>query len=73
MIQSLPLSLGKFAAGWLQRLMSSPPVTIAMLELLDHDDVIDNADALQALAIDLTPLADMLASLVENFQNQQQD
>lgn len=71
-IQSLPLFLGKSAAGLLQSLMSSPPITVAMLELLDHDDVIDNADALQALAIELTPLADMLAYLVENFQNQQQ-
>jgi hypothetical protein len=44
-----------------------------MLELLDHDDVIDNADALQVLAIELTALADMLACLIENFQNQQPD
>lgn len=72
-IQSLPLILGKLVAALLQSLMPSPPVTVAMLELLDHDDVIDNADALQVLAIELTALADMLACLIENFQNQQPD
>lgn len=69
-IQSLPLFMGRFVAGLLQSLMSSPPITTTMLGLLDHDDVIDNSDALQTLAIELTPLTDMLGRLVENFQSQ---
>jgi hypothetical protein len=42
-----------------------------MLELLDQDDVIDNSDALHYLNIELTPLADMLAYLAEDFRQLQ--
>ncbi len=70
-IQTLPLFLGLLVAGLLQHLMSSPPVTRTMLELLDQDDVIDNSDALHYLNIELTPLADMLAYLAEDFRQLQ--
>ena len=70
-IQTLPLFLGLLAAGLLQHLMSSPPVTRTMLELLDQDDDIDNREALHYLNIELTPLADMLSYLAEDFRQLQ--
>ncbi len=50
-----------FAGAWLaERLLSDPPVTRAMLGVLDHDDRIDPAEACRRLGIALTPLDEML-------------
>ena len=52
-IQSLPIGLGKLLASTLSKFLSNPPITPAMLEILDHDDKIDNEPALTAL--EMTP------------------
>lgn len=58
---SLPLILGYTMAALLQRILGNPPVTPAMLGVLDHDDNIDPKPASSALAIQLTSLDEMLA------------
>ena len=65
-IQSIPIGLGRLLASVLNTLLSNPPITPAMLEILDHDDRIDNAKALGALQIsELTPLDDMLRATID--------
>lgn len=62
---SLPFALGHAMAWLFSRLMSNPPVTPAMLGVLDHDDNVDPAPALQLLGIaQLTPLDDMLGKVL---------
>lgn len=60
MILSLPVGLGLFVAGLLERVSGNPPVTRAMLGVLDHDDHIDPGPAASALGITLTSLNDAL-------------
>ena len=61
---SLPLWLGLAFASFLERL-PNPPVTRAMLEVLDHDDAVDPETALQKLQLpSLTPLNEMLAQVL---------
>ena len=53
------------AAAWLaERLVGDPPVTRAMLDVLDHDDRVDPAEACRRLGIALTPLDEMLERTV---------
>jgi NADH dehydrogenase len=60
----LPRALA-LAGAWLaERLLADPPVTRAMLGVLDHDDRVDPADACRRLGIELTPLDEMLARTV---------
>ncbi len=59
-IISLPLKLGLGIAWFLEQLSSSPPVSRAMLRVLDHDDNVDPLPACQQLAIELTSLDNML-------------
>lgn len=50
-VLGLPLFIG-FTFAWLvQTLLANPPLTTAMLGVLDHDDDIDPAPALQALQL----------------------
>ena len=60
-VLSLPLGLGMLAAGLLERFSDNPPVTRAMLGVLDHDDRIDPLPAARALGIELTTLEETLA------------
>jgi len=65
-VVSLPLALGLFMAGVLSAVSANPPFTRAMLEVLDHDDVVDPAAALQALQMQsLTPLDAMLDAVLK--------
>ena len=65
-VNSLPIGLGKLLASVLNGLLSNPPITPAMLEILDHDDRIDNSPALSALDISkLTPLDEMLKATID--------
>lgn len=57
---SLPLAAGWLMAWFLEVIMSNPPMTRAMLGLLDHDDCVDPSQACQVLGIELTPLDEML-------------
>ncbi len=59
-VLSLPLSLGMLLAGLLERFSAAPPVTRAMLGVLDHDDAVDNTTAIDALGLELTALDDAL-------------
>ena len=61
---SLPVGLGYLIAGFFEVVMGSPPVTRAMLELLDHDDQIESETAAQ-LNLTLTPLAELLHRIGE--------
>jgi uncharacterized protein YbjT (DUF2867 family) len=64
---SLPLWLGLGVAWVLERLMANPPVSGALLGVLDHDDRIDATDAARALSVSLTSLDEMLSRcLVES-------
>lgn len=57
---SLPLGLGMAMARALGIVSANPPVTAAMLGVLDHDDAIDPLPACERLGIRLTPLDEML-------------
>ena len=57
---SLPLALGCTFAWLLEHVTRDPPVTRAMLGVLDHDDCIDPAPAAETLGITLTPLDETL-------------
>jgi NADH dehydrogenase len=68
-VVSLPLALGLAGAAVLERTMSDPPVTTAMLGVLDHDDAIDPLPGAERLGIRLTPLEDTLERIArENAQ-----
>ena len=60
---SLPLGLGYLLAGMLEH-GATPPVTRAMLGVLDHDDQVDAIPACQALGIHLTPLDETLRKVL---------
>ena len=53
---SLPIAIGYLLAGVLEALSANPPVSRAMLGVLDHDDHIDPGPAVSALGMSLTPL-----------------
>ena len=53
---SLPMGLGYAIAYLMEKLLANPPLTRAMLGVLDHDDDIDPAPAASELGITLTPL-----------------
>ena len=61
---SLPLWPGLMVAGLLELLLSAPPVTRAMLGVLDHDDAVDTAEAAKHLGVRLTSLDVMLAAVL---------
>ncbi len=65
LVISLPVGLGIGMAFAMEKLSANPPVTTAMLGVLDHDDDIDPTAAQTALGIDaLTPLDDMLRAVL---------
>ena len=57
---SLPLAVGTTLAFLLETISRNPPLTRAMLGVLDHDDDVDTAGACNRLGIELTPLDEML-------------
>ena len=64
-VVSLPLAVGYGLAWLMERLLANPPLTAAMLGVLDHDDQVDSGRALAALGLDgLTGLDDMLAAVL---------
>lgn len=65
---SLPIALGRFIVSTLERLLAHPPMTRAMLDVLDHDDQIDPNPAASRLGVTLTPLDDMLRSVLKPLQ-----
>ncbi|MBW2393939.1 MAG: NAD(P)H-binding protein [Deltaproteobacteria bacterium] len=59
-IVPLPLVVLRGIASLLERVASAPPITRAMLGVLEHDDDIDPGPACRRLGLELTPLADTL-------------
>ena len=59
-VLSLPLWLGQALAWTFEHVTANPPLTRAMLGVLDHDDDIDPTPAAKSLGIRLTPLAETL-------------
>ena len=56
----MPLGLARAFAFVAERLLADPPLTTAMLGVLEHDDDIDPEPARARLGIELTPLDDAL-------------
>lgn len=64
-VRSIPMFVGNAMAWLLELFMSEPPVTRAMLGVLDHDDEIDVSKAMRLLQLEeLTPLDTMLRKTV---------
>ncbi len=60
-VVSIPLLAMRALAALMELTQESPPITRAMLGVLQHDDLIDNHAALETLGIELTPLDDTLS------------
>jgi uncharacterized protein YbjT (DUF2867 family) len=60
----VPLSLHLAVALLLEKLLADPPVTRAMLGVLNHDDDVPVAEACERLGIELTPLDQTLRRCV---------
>ena len=61
---SIPLCIGTLLAAVLESISSSPPLTRAMLGVLDHDDEIDTRESCESLGIKLTPLDETLHRVI---------
>jgi len=61
---SLPIFLGYTLAKICEMLVSKPPITQAMLGVLDHDDDIDPLPVSKELGINLTTLDEMLEATI---------
>ena len=61
---SIPLGLVRGFAALLERFTANPPITTAMLDVLEHDDSVDPKLASDALGITLTPLDETLRRVV---------
>ncbi len=59
-VTSLPVGLGLLAAAVLEKVSANPPITRAMLGVLDHDDTADGSAAAEYLDFSLLPLNEML-------------
>ena len=60
-IGSLPTSLARFVVSVLEKVLSNPPVTRAMFDILQHDDQINPDVVREKLGVELTPLNQTLA------------
>ncbi len=61
---AVPLGLARAAVALLERLSGDPPMTLAMLDVLQHDDRVDTAPACKRLDLELTPLDETLRHCV---------
>ena len=60
LLVSLPIAAGRLLATLFETLSPNPPVTRAMLGVLDHDDHVDVAPACRDLGLELTGLDETL-------------
>jgi NADH dehydrogenase len=60
----IPWPLARGAAWLLERALANPPLTVPMLEVLEHDDRVDAGAAAARLGIALTPLDTVLRRTV---------
>lgn len=63
-VRPVPRALASAAAFFLEKLSANPPLTRAMLGVLEHDDAIDPGPACERLGIELTPLDETLRRYV---------
>ena len=63
-ISSIPVGLARFAVGVIDRLLTNPPISRAMFDILQHDDRTNPQAFCKALDIELTPLDKTLADFV---------
>jgi uncharacterized protein YbjT (DUF2867 family) len=63
-IGSIPLSLARFGVRCLDKLLPNPPITLAMFDILQHDDRVDPDVFARELGIELTPLDQTLTDHV---------
>jgi uncharacterized protein YbjT (DUF2867 family) len=61
---TIPRTVVRSLAAVLEKTSANPPVTRAMLGVLEHDDRIDSREALAALALQLTPLDETLQRFI---------
>ena len=64
LVVPIPLGLNLGIALLLERLLANPPVTRAMLGVLNHDDDVDPAEPCRRLGLELTPLDEALRRCV---------
>ena len=57
---SLPIAFGRMLAAMFEGMSANPPVTRAMLDVLDHDDDVDVTSACRSLGLELTTLDETL-------------
>ena len=57
---SLPIAFGRMLAAMFEGMSANPPVTRAMLDVLDHDDNVDVVSACSSLGLELTTLDETL-------------
>ncbi len=60
----IPLAFARLMASAMERFSKNPPITRAMLEVLEHDDRVDPAPACKQLGLELTPLDETLRRCV---------
>jgi NADH dehydrogenase len=65
-VGSIPLLLVRLFAAAAERFTANPPITPAMLGVLEHDDDVDPAPACRRLGITLTPLDEALGRAFTN-------
>lgn len=65
-ILPVPLGLVRAAAWLFERFSKDPPITRAMLDVLEHDDQIDPRPACAELGLELTPLDQTLKRTLED-------
>ena len=63
-IVPIPMWLARGFARSLEKLLSNPPVTVAMLEVLQHDDRVDEARSCETIGMTLKPLDSTLKAYV---------
>lgn len=65
-IANIPYPAARLLAWVCEALLSTPPLTRAMLEVLEHDDRIDPGSGCRALGLTLTPLDETLHRCLES-------
>jgi NADH dehydrogenase len=63
-IKTIPQALARFAVAQMDRFLRNPPISLAMFDILQHNDRVDPDAFCRVLEIELTPLDDTLADHV---------
>jgi uncharacterized protein YbjT (DUF2867 family) len=63
-IRSFPIGLARFGVSCLDKLLRNPPITLAMFDILQHDDRVDIDTFCETLGVELTPLDTTLSDLI---------